>query len=432
MLDCDWSSDVCSSDLRATRAYRLEHLVEDLGAVIDTVSPDRPVHLVGHDWGSIQSWEAVTTRVLAGRIASYTSISGPSLDHAGHWISRRLRRDAGMGQVLRQLGHSWYVGLFHLPVLAPTAWKFGLGRAWPAILGKLEGTARPAASTSQSHDGQTGVKLYRANFAPRLLNPQPRHCEIPVQLIVPTRDPFMVGEIWDDLPRWAPKLWRRDIDAGHWLPLSHPKALADWLVEFVTFVDSGRESLALRRARVGAQDKLEALVSREPASHTVGSLVPRKVAFDWSQTPLEWIPGQPFASHFINQINLILPAGEFWFCKLYNKALPQVRDAKLREDVQNFVRQEAMHARGHGAAITGYLQARGVDTTRNTQIMDWLFDVPLADAPFGRKLPKAFEQEWLVFRLGIIAAVEHMTCVLGKYVLENQSWDQVEIGRAYV
>src|SRR5262245_45927210 len=39
--------------------YRLPLLVDDLRAVVDAVSPDRPVHLVGHDWGSIQAWEAV-------------------------------------------------------------------------------------------------------------------------------------------------------------------------------------------------------------------------------------------------------------------------------------------------------------------------------------------------------------------------------------
>ena len=52
---------------------------------------------------------------------------------------------------------------------------------------------------------------------------------------------------------------------------------------------------------------------QKPASNTVGKLIPRKVQFDWSQTPLDWIPDQPFASHFINEINLLLPAGEFWF-----------------------------------------------------------------------------------------------------------------------
>lgn len=161
----------------------------------------------------------------------------------------------------------------------------------------------------------------------------------------------------------------------------------------------------------------------KPASNTAGRLVPRKVAFDWSQTPLEWIPGQPFASHFINEINLLLPAGEFWFCRVYNKALPLVKDEKLRDDVQMFVRQEAMHARAHGSALVDYLHVHGIETESNTRREDWLFEMLLADEPFGLKLPKLLERRWLVFRLGIIAAVEHMTCVLGKYALENKAWE---------
>ncbi|MGH8460108.1 MAG: metal-dependent hydrolase [Stenotrophobium sp.] len=163
----------------------------------------------------------------------------------------------------------------------------------------------------------------------------------------------------------------------------------------------------------------------KPVSKTQGKLIPRKVQFDWSETQLDWIPGHPFASHFINEINTILPAGEFWFCRLYNKALPYVTDDKLREDMQMFMRQEAMHARAHAGAIEGYLKQRGISTERNTRIMEWLFETALADEPLGRKLPKFMEKRWLVFRLGIIAAIEHMTCVLGKYVLENRAWDEV-------
>ena len=42
---------------------------------------------------------------------------------------------------------------------------------------------------------------------------------------------------------------------------------------------------------------------------------PRKVKFEWAETPVDWIPDQPFTSYFINEINNILPAGEFWFCR---------------------------------------------------------------------------------------------------------------------
>ena len=35
--------------------FTLEKLTDDFLAVADAVSPDRPVHLVGHDWGSVQA-----------------------------------------------------------------------------------------------------------------------------------------------------------------------------------------------------------------------------------------------------------------------------------------------------------------------------------------------------------------------------------------
>ena len=164
------------------------------------------------------------------------------------------------------------------------------------------------------------------------------------------------------------------------------------------------------------------IAKRPPISHTPVPLIPRKVKFDWSGTPLEWIPDQPFASHFINEINLLLPAGEFWFCKLYNQALPYITDPKLRNDVQMFVRQEAMHARAHGAAVKDYLHAHNIETRSNTEFEDRLFDVLLADAPFGRELPAFAQKRWLIFRLGIVAAIEHMTCVLGNYVLRQDQW----------
>lgn len=230
--------------------YDLEYLVNDLAAVVDAISPEQPVHLVSHDWGSIQCWEAVTTERMEGRIASYTSISGPSLDHAGHWIRRRLKSGSPrqMAQVARQLAHSWYIVMFHLPVLAPTLWKNGLDKRWPKILQKVEGVDAEANET-QALDGALGVNLYRANFRKRVLKPRERRTDVPVQLIVPTRDNFMVREIWDDLRQWAPNVWRRDVAAGHWLQLSHPGLLAEWVREFTDFIEGGAESAALQEAR---------------------------------------------------------------------------------------------------------------------------------------------------------------------------------------
>ncbi|OUY08839.1 metal-dependent hydrolase [Acinetobacter populi] len=164
---------------------------------------------------------------------------------------------------------------------------------------------------------------------------------------------------------------------------------------------------------------------------TIGSSIsyhikPRKVKFEWQDTPVDWIPHEPFASYFINEINMILPAGEFWFCRLYNKVLPQITDEKLKEDVKAFIRQEAMHAKAHQSANGEYLSVRNIDVNRNIKIMDFLFTKLLADQPLGLNVPKPLEDQWDLFRLGIIATVEHMTCVMGKYALENTLWQQLQ------
>lgn len=233
-----------------TKAFELEHLVEDLAQVVEATSPDQPVHLVCHDWGSIQSWEAVTTDRMAGRIASYTSISGPSIDHAAYWIMNRLRSGSTqeLATVARQLSHSWYIGAFQLPLFGPAIWKLGMDKLWPSILSKVEGVDAEASPT-QTKDGSIGVNLYRANFVQRLLKPQERRTDTPVQVIVAKRDRFMLPEVLDDLPQWVPNLWQREIDAGHWVQISHPEKVAAMASEFIDFVGGGTETTALRRAR---------------------------------------------------------------------------------------------------------------------------------------------------------------------------------------
>lgn len=139
--------------------FTLEKLTDDFLAVADAVSPDRPVHLVGHDWGSVQGWEFATVGRTQGRIASFTSMSGPSLDHFGHWISGRLRRPTPrrLGQVLGQGAKSWYVYALHTPVLPELAWRGPLGRRWPRMLERLEKVSGDGYPTpSLPSDAATG------------------------------------------------------------------------------------------------------------------------------------------------------------------------------------------------------------------------------------------------------------------------------------
>ncbi|MFG2818267.1 SDR family oxidoreductase [Kitasatospora sp. NPDC048365] len=228
--------------------YRLELLGADLFAVADAVSPDAPVHVVAHDWGSVQSWEAVTAPGAHHRIASYTTMSGPCLDHMGHWIRHRLRRPTP--RHLRQLAvqglHSWYIAAFQLPVLAPATWRLWLGRAWPRILRDLEAvTPRPGhPQPSLTQDAVRGIELYRANMRPTLRRPRERHTEVPVQLITLRRDHYVSDFLSEGLERWVPRLTRRSVDATHWSALLEKGATVAGMVRDFTTRTAAGESIA--------------------------------------------------------------------------------------------------------------------------------------------------------------------------------------------
>jgi len=233
--------------------FALPWLIEDMAAVITQVSPDSPVHLVGHDWGSIQGWEAVTSELLAGRIASFTSISGPPLEHAALWARRhRTRRLADLRLAMRQAAHSWYIALFHLPLL-PEFVRAGLrvGREVSAALRRwgLSSDEAPAGSTS-GDDFAHGLGLYRANVRQRFRYPTMKFTDTPVQIIVPMADRYVTPALLDGLEKWSALVWRRQSDAGHWIIRTHPDQVARWVREVVTFVEEGSEADDLAHSRV--------------------------------------------------------------------------------------------------------------------------------------------------------------------------------------
>ncbi|MEV5237573.1 metal-dependent hydrolase [Streptomyces cinnamoneus] len=150
-------------------------------------------------------------------------------------------------------------------------------------------------------------------------------------------------------------------------------------------------------------------------------IAPRRVSFDWRGTPMHWIPDEPTATHVINVLHLLLPAGERWFVKVFKEALPLVRDEALLKDVKGFMGQEATHSVQH-AHVLDHLAGQGLDTGPYTRRLDFFFDVLLGEKPpFGLPVP---EREWLRFRLSVIAAVEQFTAVLGDWVLHAEALDR--------
>jgi pimeloyl-ACP methyl ester carboxylesterase len=257
-----------ASDAPASRAaYRLERLAADLAAVADATCGARPFHLVGHDWGSIQSWEAVTDPAFRGRIASYTSISGPCLDHASFGLrgagagadraeqpKARHAAKRPPGSHLRQTLKSWYIFFFHLPLLPELVWRAGGARMWPFWL-RLTERVRAERDSAQTRNAINGLNLYRANFIDRLRHPRARHAHAPVQFIVPLRDRYVGPELSIGLEGWLGTYTRTEIDAGHWVVLREPERIAAGIERFVEQhrtqhpVDSGGTGTSTINAR---------------------------------------------------------------------------------------------------------------------------------------------------------------------------------------
>ena len=219
-----------SSAPRRVKDYRLEQLSADLASVAQALLGSRSFHLAAHDWGSIQSWESVTDARFRGRILSYTTISGPCLDHAAFWMRRQFRHEKA--EFFRQLGKSWYIAAFQLPFLAPAAWRFFSPERWRKIVARLESSADLPLNASIARDGKYGVGLYRANFTPRLLKPRARYAVCPVQAVVLKRDQFVSPALIDEMPKWAEQFSRVDVDANHWAVLSQPEAIAGCIRDF--------------------------------------------------------------------------------------------------------------------------------------------------------------------------------------------------------
>ena len=218
--------------------FVIERLAEDLRAVLDAVSPDAPAHVVGHDWGSIQAWEAVCEPWAEERIASYTTISGPNLDHLARWVRRSLGTPtpASVLRVLRQGAASSYVPIFASPlgpVLLPRL--FGSRERWARMLERTE-RIRPAErhhAPTLAEDMVNGLAYYRANLGLRPKPARRRRTSVPVLLLVPTRDVAVKPVSYEEVPRWVENLERRDLPYGHWVALARPDLVAREVAAFI-------------------------------------------------------------------------------------------------------------------------------------------------------------------------------------------------------
>ncbi|MGV0835328.1 SDR family oxidoreductase [Mycolicibacterium thermoresistibile] len=242
---------------RPVAEYTMARYADDFAAVIDALAPGQPVHVLAHDWGSAGVWEYLSRPGAEDRVASFTSTSGPSGDHLARFILGGLSQPYRPRRFLRaltQLLRMSYMGFFSIPVLAPLAVRGFLANGLRRSLARRGDipAARLHHSDTFRADAARSLKVYGANYFRTMGNARTDHyVRVPVQLIVNTGDPYVRPYVYDETDRWVSRLWRRDIKAGHWSPMSHPQVLATAVTELADHLAGAPASRALLRAQVG-------------------------------------------------------------------------------------------------------------------------------------------------------------------------------------
>ena len=267
-----------SSVPKPISAFTMARYADDFAAVIDAVAPGERVHVLAHDWGSAGVWEYLARAGASDRVASFTSLSGPSGDHMKRFVIGSLKRPyrprrflQGLDQLLRFS----YMGMFSIPVLAPLLVRAFLADGLTRLLVRRDGIPADQLyhSTNYKTDAVKSLKVYPANYFRTMVSARTDHyVDVPVQLIVNSRDPHVLPHVYDDTHNWVPRLWRRDIESGHWAPMSHAPMIARSVRELVDFLDGKPPSRALLRAQVGRQREYfgDTLVSVTGAGSGIG------------------------------------------------------------------------------------------------------------------------------------------------------------------
>ena len=280
-----------SSVPKPVSAYTMARFADDFAAVTGQLSPGRPVHVLAHDWGSAGMWEYLKRPGASDRVASFTSVSGPSQEQLVDYIFSGLRRPwrpRTFARAISQALRFSYMLFFSIPVLAPLFLRLTL--SIPALRSNAVDNI-PADqihhSPNLARDAARSVKTYPANYFRSFSRRSEgiRVVDVPVQLIVNTKDKYVRPYGYDHTPRWVPRLWRRDIRAGHFSPMSHPQVMAAAVHDFADLVEGKQPSRALLRAQVGRPREAfgDTLVSVTGAGSGIG----RETAFAFAREGAE-------------------------------------------------------------------------------------------------------------------------------------------------
>lgn len=127
--------------------------------------------------------------------------------------------------------------------------------------------------------------------------------------------------------------------------------------------------------------------------------------------PRHWFAGNPVATHVINGLNLLFPAGERFFVRSVRRYLTRISDPELRAQIKGFSGQEGRHAHEHERYFRT-LEAQGYEIRRFLERYE-----RFVYGFLERVLPASVN-------LAGTAACEHFTATLAEMALTEKFLDR--------
>jgi hypothetical protein len=129
------------------------------------------------------------------------------------------------------------------------------------------------------------------------------------------------------------------------------------------------------------------------------------VSFD-EGVPRRWFADLAVASHIVNGVNLLFPAGERFFVRSVRHYLDQIEDPHLRDQVKGFFGQEGRHAQAHERFFE-------VMESQGYSIQDFL--AQYERVAYGMIEPMSSPE----LRLAVTVALEHYTAIMAENVFRD-------------
>ena len=128
-----------------------------------------------------------------------------------------------------------------------------------------------------------------------------------------------------------------------------------------------------------------------------------------SSLPKNWWQENRFFTYFFNSLSLLLPVGELFFIKSMKVNQLGIQCQDLRRSVQHFIYQETKHFQEHDLWFNQGLRESGYSVDRLIY-------------PFKAFMEMGNQYLGPRFALALTVASEHLTTILARLILKDDSW----------